>query len=189
MLHDVHSVTFYQKEMGRLTLTDLPDFNADNYDIEVVEHPEASTERSAARRIALQILYEVDCAHHPEGDVTTARLEEEQPITRKAEKYVRRLVQGVSENRIALDTFIQRYASEWPLEQVAIVDRNILRMAVFELASQTTTPVSVIIAEAIELANLFGAEGSTRFVNGVLGAMAANDEQQVRQLLATSSGE
>lgn len=169
--------------MDRLILTDLPEFNAENYDVEVVEHPEAATERSAARRLALQVLYEVDCAHHPIVTAMTARLQEE-PVSRKAEKYVHRLVQGVTENLATLDTFIQRFASEWPLDQVAIIDRNILRMAVFELAVQTTTSVSVIIAEAIDLANLFGAEGSTRFVNGVLGAMVANDESLVRQLLA-----
>lgn len=169
-------------------MTDLPDFNAENYDVEVVEHPEAATERSAARRIALQVLYEIDCAHHPIGEVLTSRLQEE-IVSRKSEKYVRRLVQGVVENQSTLDSFIQRYASEWPLDQVAIIDRNILRMAVFEFSIQKTTSVSVIIAEAIELANLFGAEGSTRFVNGVLGAMVANDEQPVRQLLAPSDGE
>jgi N utilization substance protein B len=165
-------------------LSVVPDFNAEDYDVEVVEHPEAATERSTARRIALQILYEVDCVHHPVGEAMTARLQEE-PVHRKVEKYVYRLARGVVENLATLDAFIQPFAAEWPLDQVSIIDRNVLRMAVFELAIQPNTSVSVIIAEAVELANLFGGEGSTRFVNGVLGVMVANGEQPVRRLVTS----
>lgn len=144
----------------------------ENAEVEVIEHPPAATERSAARRVALQVLYEIDCSNHMVGEVLAARLSDELP-PRRVEKYVRQIVEGVTANLEQLDTFIQRYASEFPLDQVAIIDRNILRLGVYELAAQQSTSINVIIAEALELANIYGAEGSLRFVNGVLGAIAA----------------
>ncbi|HEX2906835.1 MAG TPA: transcription antitermination factor NusB [Phototrophicaceae bacterium] len=156
-------------------MSDFPDFDPNEVELtEVVEHEEAQTERSAARRAALQVLYEVDCAKHSVGDVITTRLQEPPALSKRAVRYLRRLVSGVMEHRHKLDTIIRQYAPEWPLEQVAIVDRNILRMAIFELSVQISTPVGVVIAEAVELAGLFGAEGTPRFVNGVLGALADN---------------
>ena len=158
-------------------------------EVEVIEHPPAATERSAARRVALQVLYEVDCSDHLLGDVITARLEEEE-LPRRVEKYVRQIVEGVTANRVQLDTFIQRFASEFPLDQVAIIDRNILRLGVYELAAQQSTSVNVIIAEAMELANIYGAEGSLRFVNGVLGAIAAEaTADNSPQLVVTENGD
>jgi N utilization substance protein B len=171
-----------------LNLTEFPDLNGQDVEVEVIEHPDAATERSVARRVALQILYEVDAAHHKMGEVIASRLQE-QPVARKVEKYVRRLVQGVVENRGRLDAHIAKFAVEFPLDQVAIIDRNILRMAVYEVAAPSPPPISVIIAEAIELANLFGAEGSTRFVNGVLGAMVSGGDEDIRQLLQPKDGE
>ena len=154
-------------------LTDSLNFNPEDADlVEVVEHPPASTERSAARRVALQVLYEMDCSSLLVGEVMAARLADE-GLPRRAEKYVRQVVAGVTANRDQLDAFLQRYASEFPLDQVAIVDRNILRMGVYELAAQQNLSINIIIAEAMELANIYGAEGSLRFVNGVLGAIAA----------------
>jgi N utilization substance protein B len=168
-------------------VTDLPDFNPEDVEAEVIEHEQAATERSSARRVALQALYEIDCADHAIGDVITTRLQEE-PVSKKAARYVRRLVVGVVDNRDKLDTVIGQYASEWPLEQVAIVDRNILRMAVYEFARQSNTPVNVVIAEAIELAKLFGAEATPRFVNGVLGSLA-NDGDAIRAILPPEADE
>ncbi len=78
----------------------------------------------------------------------------------------------------------------FPLDQVAIIDRNILRLGVYELAAQQSTSVNVIIAEAMELANIYGAEGSLRFVNGVLGAIAAETTaDNSPQLVVTENGE
>lgn len=167
-------------------MTELPDINDENVEVEVIEHAAAATERSAARRVTLQVLYELDCVAHPLTEVIAARLKEEQ-VPRKAERYVRLLAEGVIANLPGLDAFIQRYASEFPLDQVAIVDRNILRMAVYELAAQQNTAISVIIAEAMELANLYGAEGSLRFVNGVLGAIAAENTDDTRHLVVSES--
>jgi transcription antitermination protein NusB len=170
-------------------LTDLPNFNMEDAEVEVIEHPPAATERSAARRVALQVLYEVDCSDHLVGDVIAARLDEEE-LPRRVEKYVRQIVEGVTANRVQLDTFIQRFASEFPLDQVAIIDRNILRLGVYELAAQQSTSVNVIIAEAMELANIYGAEGSLRFVNGVLGAIAAEaTADNSPQLVVTENGD
>jgi len=158
--------------MCGVKLTDLPNFDMENAEVEVIEHPPAATERSAARRIALQVLYEIDCSNHMVGEVLASRLSDEE-LPRRVEKYVRQIVEGVTANLQQLDTFIQRFASEFPLDQVAIIDRNILRLGVYELAAQQNTSINIIIAEAMELANIYGAEGSLRFVNGVLGAIAA----------------
>ena len=175
--------------MRGVKLTDLPNFNMEDAEVEVIEHPPAATERSAARRIALQVLYEIDCSDHLLGDVIAARLGEEE-LSRRVEKYVRQIVEGVTANRSQLDTFIQRFASEFPLDQVAIIDRNILRLGVYELAAQQSTSVNVIIAEAMELANIYGAEGSLRFVNGVLGAIAAEaTADNSPQLVVSENGE
>jgi N utilization substance protein B len=170
----------------RQTVTDLPEFNLNDIEkTEVIEHDAAVTERSVARRIALQALYELDCADHNIGEVIDARVSDsDEVVTKKSARYVERLVLGVTKHQSQLDNLIRHYASEWPLDQVAIVDRNILRMAIYEYAVQTTMPESVIIAEAIELAKLFGSESTPRFVNGVLGALASDDQEKVRQLLS-----
>ncbi len=79
-----------------------------------------------------------------------------------------------------LNRLIGKYAPEWPVEQLAIVDRNILRMALFELgATEATTPPKVVINEAVELAKLFGSDSSPRFVNGVLGSALAEVQRKL----------
>jgi N utilization substance protein B len=163
-------------------VTDLPEINPEDIvETEVIEHEEASTERTVARRMALQVLYEVDSAHHPVGSVFTSRLEEE-PVSKKAARYAQQLVTGVLQHRDRLDAVIQHYATEWPLDQMAIVDRNILRLAIYELLIEPIAPLRVAIDEAVALARLFGAEGSIRFVNGVLGTLVV-EEDRARQLL------
>ncbi len=79
-----------------------------------------------------------------------------------------------------LDTFIAEHAPEWPLNQVAIVDRNILRIALWEFAVKGDTPIKVAINEAVELAKTYGSDSSPRFINGVLGSLAAR-ENEIRQ--------
>lgn len=126
--------------------------------------------RRRARALALQALYEIDCAGHPPGLVLQQRLEES-PLPEPAADFVRRLVLGVLQCQALLDPFIQQHAPEWPLEQMAYIDRNILRIALFEFAVDGQTPVKVAINEAVELAKMFGSDSSPRFVNGVLGAL------------------
>jgi len=136
--------------------------------------------RSLARRIALQILYEIDTTTHKPGNVIAIHLQVQQP-GEKAAKFVRELVVGVMDHRPAIDAAITRYASEYPLEQLAVVDRNILRMAIYEFAVSVRTPVGVAIDEAVELAKVFGADGTPSFVNGVLGSLA-DDAEYLTQL-------
>jgi transcription antitermination protein NusB len=162
----------------------LPDFDFDmeNAKVEIIEHEEPETERSLARRIALQVLYEVDSAHHPPGEVIARHLSARDHLARGIRSYLHELVNGVVANKERVDHVIQHHAPEFPLEQVAVIDRNILRMAIYEFAITGRAPVAVAIDEAVELAKLFGAENTARFINGVLGALA-DDIPATRRML------
>lgn len=131
--------------------------------------------RSLARRIALQILYEIDTTNHKPGSVVAIHLQVQQPGEKSA-KFVRQLVAGVIEHRLIIDAAITRYASEYPLDQLAVVDRNILRLAIYEFAVSGRAPVGVAIDEAVELGKVFGSDSTPAFVNGVLGALADDNE-------------
>jgi len=164
-------------------LSNLPEFGPDDeVTVEVVAHLAPTTNRSFARRIALQVLYELDTTDHKPGEVIQSRLEA-QSTGKKEARYVRFLVQGVLTHRDAIDRVIQRYLIEWPLEQIAVIDRCILRMAVLEFAVEQKAPVSVVIDEAVGLARVFGSEASMGFINGVLGKLAA-DETALHDLRA-----
>ncbi len=126
--------------------------------------------RRHARITVLQALYEIDMTDHPPGPVFQQRVEEND-LPRGALVFARRLLFGVLRYRDKIDPFIQEYASEWPLDQMACIDRNILRMAIYEFAVDGRTPVRVAIDEAVELAKEFGSDSSPRFVNGVLGSL------------------
>ena len=126
--------------------------------------------RHQARVVALQVLYEVDCACHAPAVVLEQRLSATK-LPQSATTFSRRLVNGVINYQSVLDVFIHRHAPEWPLEQMAYIDRNILRIAIFEFAIDGQTPVKVAINEAVELAKTFGSDSAPRFVNGVLGAL------------------
>jgi len=142
---------------------------------ELIEQPLSSNPNSAARRLALQILYEIDITKHAVGDV----IDSQSPyadLNERSIQFMRELVLGVMRYCPALDAIISHFAPEFPLKDVAIVDRNVLRIAVYEIAIYQQTPLRVAIDEAVELAKLFGAEGSARFVNGVLGAVVSDEE-------------
>ena len=126
--------------------------------------------RTKARGIALQVLYEYDLTAHPLGVSLDARFAEEK-IEEPLSDFSRQIVTGVIPIIPTLDGIIAEHAPEWPLDQVAIIDRNILRMALWEFAVAKITPVKVAINEAIELAKIFGSDSSSRFVNGVLGSL------------------
>jgi len=126
--------------------------------------------RRRARQLALQVLYEVDSVGHNPSIVFEQRLEEDySDLPADVVAFAHKLVRGVLENQPDLDKIIAEIASEWPVEQMAIIDRNILRMALYEL-QEGETPVKVVINEAVELAKTFGSDSSRRFVNGALGA-------------------
>jgi N utilization substance protein B len=132
--------------------------------------------RRLARTVALQALYELDCTHHSVAEVMSARLEE-QPLTDDLRQFAYKLVNGVLAYKDRLDAVIQVHAPEWPLNQMAVVDRNVLRIAIYEFAIARDTPVKVAINEAIELAKDFGSDSASRFINGVLGTLAAHEEE------------
>ena len=92
--------------------------------------------------------------------------------------FVKNLISGVMKNLPQIDTCITKYATEWPLDQITIVDRNILRIGVFELVFDKDIPAKVAINEAIEIAKTFGGESSGKFVNGVLGAIYKSMEKE-----------
>jgi N utilization substance protein B len=129
-------------------------------------------ERRRARAVALQALYELDCAPHEPGSVLMQRFADE-ALDSDGQTFARELVTGVLRQRALLDRLIQAHAPEWPIDQLAVIDRNVLRIAIYEFAVAGITPTRVAINEAIELAKQFGSESASRFVNGVLGALAA----------------
>ncbi len=132
--------------------------------------------RRRARVLAIQTLYEVDLANHAPGKVLQRHFQDG-VLPGEGEGFASHLVSGVIANRVQLDELIGRYAPEWPLDQMAAIDRNILRVAIFEFVLDGGTPVKVAINEAVELAKMFGSDSSARFVNGVLGSLAAAMEQ------------
>jgi len=141
--------------------------------------------RRKARTVALQALYEIDCTTHAVESVLDQRLEE-QPLTTELKDFARCLVVGVLAHAGLLDQLIHKYAPEWPLDQMAIIDRNILRIAIWEFAVDRQTPTKVAINEAVELAKLYGSDSAPRFINGVLGSLAAH-EAELAQVLALTS--
>jgi N utilization substance protein B len=136
--------------------------------------------RHRARVAALQALFEIDCASHNPAVVVERRLEEVD-LPETGAGFARELVQGVSVHQQRLDGLIERYAPEWPVDQIAIIDRNILRMAIYEILLQDETPLKVAINEAVELAKEFGSDSSARFVNGVLGSLVATEVSASRR--------
>ena len=128
--------------------------------------------RRNARIAALKTLFEVDSVDHSPDHILERQLEEHS-LPDDAAEFARDLVRGVMENYERLDEVIRKNAPAWPLEQVAAVDRNILRLAIYEIVIDNRVPMRAAINEAIELAKEFGGEASPKFVNGVLGSVAA----------------
>lgn len=133
-----------------------------------------ASNRHLGRIVVLQTLYEFD--FREESNDTSVRIAD--ILDRNIERYgetiedkdfIRGLVDGVVAVRDELDDIIRPIAPEWPIEQIARIDRNILRMAVWELKNGTDVPPKVVINEAVELAKAFGSDNSSKFVNGVLG--------------------
>ena len=140
--------------------------------------------RTRARSLALQVLYEVDIANHPPADIYKLRLEET-PLSDELSEFARQIIFGVLPLTGILDQIIAKYAPEWPLDQIAAIDRNILRMALWEFAVHHDTPIKVAINEAVELAKQFGSDSAPRFINGVLGALA-DHQHEIQQTIQHS---
>ncbi len=127
--------------------------------------------RRKARRALLQVLYEVDTASHSLEE-SLGWVTEQAHLDKNGSSFIRHLAEEVIAQRDDLDIEIQRYAQSWPVQQLSPVDRNILRIAVYEVKRGKGVPLQVAINEAVELAKRFGGESSPRFINGVLGAVA-----------------
>ena len=136
-------------------------------------------DRRLGRALAFQALYEMDQGHHAPGQVLERLAETFKEagaspypadVVDDATRYAQELVSGVLANRAPIDALIQQRAPLWPLAQMSAVDRNVLRIGLYEsLYSNATVPLRTAINEAVELAKLFGSETSAKFVNGVLG--------------------
>jgi N utilization substance protein B len=94
-------------------------------------------------------------------------------LSEENDAFVRELVSKVIQNKEKIDHNIQKFAPAWPIEQIPVVDRNILRLAIFEILFDNNVSVKVAINEAVELAKKFGSDNSAKFVNGVLGSVSA----------------
>lgn len=141
--------------------------------------------RTRARSVALQALYEIDITGHPLDQVLESRLDESS-LEPKLAGFTTRIVTEVRQLVDKLDSFIAEHAPEWPLNQVATIDRNIIRIALWEFSVYKQTPLKVVINEAVELAKLYGSDSTPRFVNGVLGSLSSRQneiQQKMQQVL------
>ena len=130
------------------------------------------TARRRARQLVLQALYEADTVGHDATDVL-GRLLEGEPLSEDSAAFASDLVKGVIAHREEIDGHIRKFAPAWPLDQMPAIDRNILRLAIFEILLDNSVPVKVGINEAVELAKTFGSDSSPKFINGVLGSVSA----------------
>jgi N utilization substance protein B len=133
--------------------------------------------RRQARMIALQTLYEYDIADHVPEEVLQ-RHAEERNLPPKVVEYASELVLGTYNQLADIDAHIQSAAREWPLQQMARIDKNILRLAIYEILFNNNVPAKAAINEAVELSKTYGSETSSRFVNGVLGTIFNRAQQQ-----------
>jgi transcription antitermination protein NusB len=127
--------------------------------------------RHKAREIALQVLYELDSVKHKPVDSLNhilSRIEVSDDVI----AFSKELVSGVVQNLEQLDQNIRDFAPAWPLDQISYIDRNILRLAIYEILHDNQIPVKVAINEAVELAKTYGSNNSSRFINGVLGSVS-----------------
>jgi N utilization substance protein B len=140
-----------------------------------------ASNRHLGRIVALQTLYEQDFRQEA-GDST---LDVDEVLARNIARYretiddtdfIRQLVDGVSKHQADLDGTLQPIAPEWPIEQIARMDRVVLRIGAYELLYATDVPPKVVINEAVELAKAFGGDNSSKFINGVLGSLLRQKE-------------
>ena len=123
--------------------------------------------RRKARELALQMLYQRDLSGNP-ADTIIGTFEDLQKSKSNTREFAVRIFRGTLDNMAKLDEMIVAQADNWRLERMAVVDRNIIRMSVYEFLHETDTPKLVIIDEAIEIAKKFGTQKSSQFINGIL---------------------
>ncbi len=141
----------------------------------------AAGSRRRSRIIAFQALYEADQSEHPLATVLARQLDEAE-LSPEASAFVEEIVLGVDARRAEIDALIAERASAFPLAAMAPVDRNVLRLAIFEICFDNhRAPLPVVINEAVELAKGYGSESSGRFVHGVLGAIAGRQSAETER--------
>ena len=136
--------------------------------------------RRKSRIAALQTLYEIDLSDHSPDEILT-RLAQDKDLPEETAAFAQELVTGTLQNKHAIDEIIKKYASAFPIEQIAPIDKNVLRLAIFEILFDNKVPVKAAINEAIELAKSFGSNTSAKFINGVLGSIVTEHEQPKTQ--------
>jgi len=129
------------------------------------------SKRSTSRRLAMQALYQMDISGISE-DKALENVFEEDEFKKETREYSSRLVRGVTENIAEIDKKINEKSIGWPVSRMGVVDKNILRLAVYELAFLKENPFAVVIDEAVELAKKYSSEDAKKFINGVLSSMA-----------------
>jgi len=149
-----------------------------------------ASNRHLGRIISLQTLYEEDF-RLGSGD---KNFDLEEVMNRNIERYqemvddkdfIRRLVHGVSRASAKLDKKLQPVAGKWPIDQIARIDRIVLRIGLYELENESDVPPKVVINEAVELAKSFGGENSSKFINGVLGTLLKQSEEKTKSKKST----
>jgi N utilization substance protein B len=130
--------------------------------------------RSKARKQALDFLYETDIRGTNLVETLAARdIPDEGPDARPIREYTRELVNGISENRRKIDELITTYAQGWDMDRLPAVDRNILRLGIYEILWSVSVPTSVAIDEALDLAKELSSDDSSKYIHGVLGRIAS----------------
>jgi len=140
-----------------------------------------SSSRHLARTIAMQSLYEWDFRNVDLDEITAYNIEQ---FGRGIEgtDFTHRLVEGVAKNVKKIDNLIKKCAPEWPIDQIAKIDKAVIRLGIFELLFSDEVPPKVAINEAVEVAKIFGSESSSKFVNGVLGTVFREHEKEIEKL-------
>jgi N utilization substance protein B len=131
--------------------------------------PETRSRKRTARELALQILFQVDVGGLPLEEALTLAFEAV-PVSQRDQAYVRATLEGVVEHRAELDETIRGLLEGWRLERLANVDKNVLRLALYELMHRRNVPPAVVVNEAVEIAKTYSTAESGKFVNGILGA-------------------
>ena len=133
--------------------------------------------RRKAREIALQALFQFDFTKNDDENLIEMLIKETKGLNQQSILFTREIIKGTIANLEAIDATIKTVSNDWKIERMAAVDRNIVRMAVYELKfnSEDTAP-KIIINEAIEIAKIFGSDESSRFINGILGALIKKDK-------------
>ena len=141
--------------------------------------------RHLARTVAMQILFEWDFNNRSQklNEVMERNIAEFAQGLGEDQSFIERLVKGVVKNLDEIDKIIIKYAPEWPIEKITIIDRNVLRLGIYELIIDKQVPPKVAINESIEIAKTYGGDSSGRFVNGVLGAVYRDLEDKENDVI------